>query len=361
MALPLPATDLESLKVRVAALAENRPAVYRMTDHQGHVIYVGKAKKLRPRLLSYFRAAYPEEKAARILYASADIEWQYVPSEFAAYLQELRQIKRYRPKLNVKLNRTRRVTLVKVLGGNAPKVYTGPGMARNDLACYGPFTGQRRLAEAIRTLNDLLQLRDCAAAMPMVFAEQGELFSEPRQAACLRHELGFCAGPCAGLVAEAEYLLGIETARAFLEGRTVQPIDLVVEAMQQASQAQDFERAASWRRKFEDLEWLMAATARARAAVELLTFVYRDPGDFGDDRAYLIRNGAVRLSFPYPTTPIEVEAFKAAVREDLATEPAGAEPRLPREDIDEVLLLLSWFRRHPEALRRTTPLAEWLE
>ncbi len=360
MALPLPATDLESLRVRVAALAENRPAVYRMIDHQGRVIYVGKAKKLRPRLLSYFRASYPEDKAARVLYAAADIEWQYVPSEFAAYLQELRQIKRHRPKLNVKLNRTRRVTLVKVLGGSAPKVYTGPGLGPKDLTCYGPFTGQRRLADAVRTLNDLLQLRDCAAAMPMVFAEQGDLFDQSRQAACMRHELGFCAGPCAGLVSEAEYLLRIETARAFLEGRTVQPLDMVVAGMQRAAESRDFELAASWRRKFEDLEWLMAATARARTAVELLTFVYRDPGEFGDDRAYLIRHGTVRAAFPYPATPIEVEAFKAAVREDAVADP-GSRPMLPRENIDEVLLLLSWFRRHPEALRRTTTLAEWLE
>jgi excinuclease ABC subunit C len=67
-------------------LAENRPAVYRMIDPAGRVIYVGKAKRLRNRVLSYFRARYPEDKAARILHAAKTIEWDYVPSEFAAYL-----------------------------------------------------------------------------------------------------------------------------------------------------------------------------------------------------------------------------------------------------------------------------------
>jgi excinuclease ABC subunit C len=92
-ALPLPTTDLTALRRRVALLAENRPAVYRMMDGSGSTIYVGKAKKLRTRLLSYFRARYPEEKASRILHAAADITWQYVPSDFAAYLGELRQIR----------------------------------------------------------------------------------------------------------------------------------------------------------------------------------------------------------------------------------------------------------------------------
>jgi excinuclease ABC subunit C len=128
--------------------------------------------------------------------------------------------------------------------------------------------------------------------------------------------------------------------------------------MQEASVTQNFERAARWRERFEQLEWLLAATARARAAVDLLTFVYRDPGVFGDDRAYLIRRGTVRACFPYPTTPIERIAFGAVVREELGREEPNTGP-LAVESIDELLLLMSWFRRHPEALKRTTVLEEW--
>ena len=102
--VPLPATDLQQLRQRVRARAENRPAVYRMLDADGRIIYVGKAKRLRTRLLTYFRAEYPDDKAARILYASHDITWDYVPSEFSAYLGELRQIKQYRPHFNYRGN-----------------------------------------------------------------------------------------------------------------------------------------------------------------------------------------------------------------------------------------------------------------
>lgn len=356
--VPIPSTDLEQLRRRVRALAENRPAVYRMLDASGRILYVGKAKRLRTRLLSYFRSEYPEDKAARILYAAADIGWDYVPSEFAAYLGELRQIRRYRPHFNHRGNRTRRSVLIKVSGGPAPRVYAGAAVTRDDLRCYGPFRSLGRTLEAVRTLNDLLGLRDCAAAMPTVFAGQRDLFDQPRQAGCMRHEFGFCSGPCAGFVSEGEYRRRVDTATAFLEGRTIQPLDRVIGAMQEASAAARFEMAARWREKFEQLEWLLAATSRARTAVDLLTFVYRDPGVFGDDRAYLVVQGVVRAAFPFPATPIEREAFRAVVAETAARPLTPAGP-LPLEAIDEILLLLSWFRAHPEALRRTAPLGEW--
>jgi excinuclease ABC subunit C len=342
----------------VRAVAENRPAIYRMTDALGRVIYVGKAKRLRTRLLTYFRAEYPDDKAARILHAASDITWDYVPSEFAAYLGELRQIRRFRPHFNHRGNVTRRSGLIKISGDLAPRMYAGATVARDDARCYGPFGSLSRTLEAVRTLNDLLGLRDCKAEMPAVFAGQGELFDQPRQAGCMRHEFGFCSGPCAGFVAERDYRSRVETAMAFLEGRTIQPIDRVVQAMQEAAAEARFEVAARWREKFEQLEWLLAATSRARSARDLLTFVYHDPGEFGDDRVYLVRQGVVRASFPYPSTPIEHEAFRAVVAAEAAQPIPPAGP-LPIESIDEILLLMSWFRAHPEALRRTSAFGDW--
>lgn len=357
--LGLPTTDLAVLRERVSRLAEPRPAVYRMLDPLGRVIYVGKAKRLRARLLSYFRARYPEDKAARILHAASDIAWDYVPSEFAAYLGELRQIQKHRPALNHQMNRVRRTVFVRVSSGAAPRLTSGPGPGRDDASCYGPFVSAARIADGLRTLNDLLGLRDCAPQLPMVFAGQRDLFDAPLRAACIRHELGGCSGPCAGFVSEAGYRTRVESALAFLEGRSIQPIDRVVAEMQRAAGASEFERAARWREKFDELTWLLAATARARAAIAGLTFVYRDPGLYGDDRAYLVRHGVVRATYPFPTTPIEREAFRGVVADEVAR-PAPAPGPLPFQHRDEILLVMAWFRRHPDAFRRTTPLADWL-
>jgi excinuclease ABC subunit C len=357
--LGLPTADLAQLRERVSRLAEPRPAVYRMLDPLGRVIYVGKAKRLRPRLLSYFRARYPEDKAARILHAASEITWDYVPSEFAACLGELRLIQKHRPALNHQMNRARRTVFVRVSSGRAPRLTSGQGPGRDDASCYGPFASAARVADSLRTLNDLLGLRDCAPQMPMVFAGQQDLFDAPMRAACIRHELGGCSGPCAGFVSESGYRAKVELALAFLEGRTIQPIDRVVEEMQRAAQASEFERAARWREKFDELSWLLAATSRARAAIAALTFVYREPGLYGDDRAYLVRHGVVRATYPYPSTPIEREAFRGVVADEMARPDPSPGP-LPFQHRDEILLVMGWFRRHPDAFRRTSPLADWL-
>ncbi len=357
--LPLPATDLDTLRHRVSRLAENRPGVYRMIDPTGRVLYVGKAKQLRSRVLSYFRASYPGDKAARILHAARTIEWDYVPSEFAAYLAELRQIRKFRPPLNYSLNRTRRAAFIRVSGGAAPKISAGTAVGAGELRCFGPFNATARIQEAVRTLNDLMGLRDCAPSMPIVYAGQMDLFQAPLTAACIRHELGSCSGPCAALVTELEYHRRVETAVAFLDARAIQPIDRVIDAMEAASAASEYEQATRWRQKFEALEWLLAAVTRARAALDLLTFVYRDPGSLGDDRAYLIRRGLVRAVYPYPTTPIELDAFNAVVSEELSRPDPDLEA-LAREGMDEVLLVMSWFRRHPDSFRRTTKLEAWV-
>jgi len=356
--LSLPTADLAALRDRIRRLAEPRPGVYRMLDPLGRVLYVGKAKRLKHRLLSYFRARYPDDKAARILHAAGDVTWDYSASEFAAHLAELRLITRFRPPFNRHMNRARRTLFIRMSGGPAPRMAIGGATGREDQRCYGPFVSAGRVREAVRTLNDLLGLRDCAPAMPIVFAGQLDLFAPALRAACIRHELRLCTGPCAGFVTEQEYRRRAEAAVAFLEGRAIQPVDRIVSEMQLAAETAEFERAARWRERFEHLEWLLAATSRARAAVAALTFVYRDPGDFGDDRAYLIRHGLVRAGYPWPSTPIEREAFCGVVREELAR-PCPAAGPLPFQHLDEILLLMAWFRRHPEAFRRTTPLESW--
>jgi excinuclease ABC subunit C len=353
-----PAADRAGLRQRVRTLAENRPGVYRMLDASGRVLYVGKAKRLKTRVLSYFRAR-PDDKGARIIAAASNITWDYVPSEFAALLTELREIRRHRPPFNHQLNRRRNAAFVIVTGTGAPKLAVTTSTGRRDVRYFGPFTSPGRTRAALRVVNDLLGLRDCTDKMPVVFAGQGDLFTSSSHAACPRYDFGTCLGPCAGLVSEGDYRRRIEAAIGFLGGYSIEPVDRVVGAMMTASEQGQYEAATRWREKFEHLEWLLAASARSRAAIQLLTFVYRDPGVFGDDRAYLIRHGLVRACYPYPSTPIEREAFRSVVAEDgaRAVPPAGL---LDSATLDEMLLVMAWFRRHPDALRRTEPLESWL-
>jgi excinuclease UvrABC nuclease subunit len=159
------------------------------------------------------------------------------------------------------------------------------------------------------------------------------------------------------MVTEHEYARRVAIAIDFLEARSIAPLDRVIREMTAASEHNEFESAVLWRNKLDQLEWLLATTVKARAAIEALSFVYDDPGVYGDDRVYVIRRATVRAAAPTPRTPIEREAFKALVSEHVALETMAGP--LPPTAIDETVLLTSWFRRHPQALRRTVPLADW--
>ena len=176
LALALPAADLDALRFRVQRLATDRPGVYRMIDARGRILYVGKAKALRTRLMSYFRAEYPDDKQARILHAASDIVFDYTPSEFAAALAELKLIRRHRPPFNVAMNRTRRYGFLVLTDEPAPRLVATGAPERLHGRIYGPLPSPMRTAAAARTLSDLLGLRDCRADMPVHYAEQGDLF-----------------------------------------------------------------------------------------------------------------------------------------------------------------------------------------
>jgi excinuclease ABC subunit C len=350
---------IDNMLALVKDTARDVPGVYRMTSAEGEVIYVGKSKALRTRLLSYFRAKFPEDKGARILREAATLEWETLPSEFAALLRELRLIKQLRPRYNVAMKRDARYhAFVRISRGPAPRLHVVRGAGTDEHGTYfGPFRGAFQLSEAIRELNDALGLRDCALDTPMVFADQPDLMDLPsRTPGCIRHEIGRCLGPCVGAVREAEYEAAFNAARGFLEGREDAPVALLRTRMEQASDALDFERAAFWRDKLQRLESLRDQFARLRFALESLSFTYVVPGVKGEDRAYVIRRGVVRAEGPAPQTAAERAALEAKAGEGIARAGRTAKHTVPGHEVDEVLLVAGWFRKHAKELERTTPL-----
>jgi excinuclease ABC subunit C len=195
----------------------------------------------------------------------------------------------------------------------------------------------------------------------MVFGDQADFFAAPLSPGCLRHDLGTCLGPCAGRCSADRYAQAVRVAVDFLEGRTAEPLGRVLEVMADAAEHADFERAAVWREKLEAVEWLFGAVARLATALDALSFVYvvRDATGGGDDRVYLVRRGLVLAEAPLPRTPIERLAFAAAV-ERHADAPAPALVARSATEMDQILLVTSWFRQHPDAFEATTPYARWL-
>ncbi|HEU4641354.1 MAG TPA: UvrB/UvrC motif-containing protein [Gemmatimonadaceae bacterium] len=351
---PTPDDQLARMRADVRARCENRPGVYRMHSADGEVVYVGKSKSVRTRLLSYFRCAFPEEKGARIVREAVAIDWEYTPSEFAALLLELTLIKRFRPRFNVAMKRdARHFAFIKITRGPAPKLLVVRGASDDSAVYYGPFHGAQRVSESLRELNDVLGLRDCSLDRRMHFADQQELFQlGARTPGCIRYEVRKCLGPCVAACSEAEYAGRVALARAFLDGADDGPMDTLRREMEACSDRWEFERAAALRDKLHRLEALREQFLRFRFGVETLSFVYTVPGFGGDDRVYLIRRGRVREERPAPRTAAQRRALDRLVA-DVFGRTERDTAQVPTHEIDELLLLSSWFRRFPAELDRT--------
>ena len=130
----------------------------------------------------------------------------------------------------------------------------------------------------------------------------------------------------------------------------------MTESMIIASEFMHFERAASLRDKLQRLEDLREEFTRLRFAVETLSFTYTVKGFEGDDRVYVIKRGLVRAERQKPKSRKEKSALQQMVQAMFAGEPQPAPGVVPTHAIDELMLVSSWFRRHPKELKRTKPL-----
>ena len=351
-----PVTDLEALRELVKAGTQDRPGTYRFLCSEGSVLYVGKSKQLRTRLLSYFRAEWPHDKGARILWRAARIEWEYHPSEFAALLRELRLIKQLRPRYNWMMKRdARHYCFVKLTPGVAPKLMVTRDASGDERGIYfGPYLSAGRVNDALRELGDVLGLRDCGNDVPMHFRDQAELpvLATPRTPGCIRHEIGKCLGPCVAAVTEQAYNAQLLLARAFLDGSSDGPLDDLQARMQAHSDALEFERAAQMRDKLHRLELLRIQLEKLRFAVETLTFAYPVTGHGNETRIYLVKRGTVRADLRAPVTRREQLEYAEWSRRifDAKDRPTR---QVQTHEIDELLLLSSWFQRNPEEFART--------
>ncbi len=356
-----------ALLAHVRAGCENRPGTYRMLAEGGRVLYVGKSRALRTRLLSYFRVKGRRQKSARILRHAFAIEWTYANDEFGALLAELRQIKQLRPHFNRAM-----------MDDEWPRAYVAltrgpvPGLRvvrRTDDAqaegMWGPFRLVSRLADAVHALADVTGVRDCTIDDTVGAARGRALWftdtpsprgvKRQRTPACLRAELGSCPGPCIGGGTQQPYAQSVQAARAFLEARDDAPLRLAQQRMHEASAELQFERAAVWRDKTERLAWLWSRVTRFQASMDRLTFRYAVPdasGTMEAGRVYLVRRGTVRADVPAPSTAEDHAALDAlAERVFRGPDPRGDD--VPMHDLDEFYLVASWFRRRPDELART--------
>jgi excinuclease ABC subunit C len=330
-----------------------QPGVYGMLDFRGDLIYVGKAKSLRGRLMSYFRPRSRDPKAGRILTQTAALLWEPWPDEFGALHRELELIRRWRPRCNVLgMPHSRQHTYICLGRSPAPYAFLARRPPTKALACFGPVMSGPQASDAVRRLNDELGLRDCPRKQTMVFAEEAVLFEHARVPACMRADLGTCLGPCAGLCTRGVYASRAQSAVAFLEGRIDSPLVRLEAQMRSASEQQQFEKAAALRDKWKPLAWLHQQLGRLREADSSGVALYPVTGAAGRDRCYLLVRGRAVAAFVYSgphSLPPPQEMIALAQQRGRAAKPA--------EHVAGALLLAAWFRRRPEEKSKLAVLA----
>jgi excinuclease ABC subunit C len=335
-----------TLKRGVKKHGPKAPGVYGMIDARDRLIYVGKAKNLRSRLLSYFRENSRHPKAGKIIDQTRRLVWEQTGDELAALLRELELIQRVRPKYNVLgvpgLQRHHYICI-----GRAPAahVFVASKPTGKELGAYGPFVRRTQSEEAARRLNDWFKLRDCPQTVAMTFAEQGELFEHDRAAKCLRYELGTCPGPCVGGCTRRDYAVGVRGAKAFLDGRNTTMLTALRDQMQAAAAAFEFERATSLRDKLRAVQWLDDRLSLLRTARGQCSLVYPLAGSDGRVRWYLIHRGEVQ-AVTFAPTPDTGPALVKVLAQTFADHPAPAV--LTDATVDSVLLVSGWFRTRAE-------------
>jgi excinuclease ABC subunit C len=335
------------LRRAVREIGPCKPGVYGMLDEHGALIYVGKAKQLRARLLSYFRARSRDPKAGRILRHARSIVWEVSPCEFGALHRELELIRRWRPRFNVQGQPHGRQFIFVCLGrGAAPYAFLTRRPGRTALACFGPIPGGLRAAEGVRRVNDCFQLRDCPQAQDMIFADQAHLFPVQAGAGCLRYEIGTCLGPCLAACSQRGYAARVRQARAFLEGADQKPLHALEQQMQTAAAAEQFERAAALRDRFTALHWLSEQLAATRRAQTDGAFVYPVKTHDGSSIWYLIRGGRTLEVLREPGCP-RTRRLAAKRLQEVYRRGVPGEESLSFAHCAGVLLIAAWFRRHP--------------
>ncbi|MBC20980.1 MAG: hypothetical protein CMJ74_12060 [Planctomycetaceae bacterium] len=344
--------SLEPMRKLIRTSIPPVPGVYAFYDRCGTIIYVGKAKRLRHRLISYFTRQPEDHKAVRIVRRAAFVRYERVAGELLALLREQELISRFRPVMNRRGQpRSRMPRFVSFSCEMAPRLRAV--RARVDLGggLHGPLLGSRRLRSAVADFNHTFLLRDCGPDVSIIFSEQQTLFPEPLRPGCLRLETGSCSGPCAAEVTAADYTKQIHAGEQFLRGETSTAVLRSIEqSMHEAANRKSYEWAARLRDRWQNLRWLADRLGEVRLGRESYNAVYPLEG-IGQTPIWLyLAGGAVAGAVSAPGT---IRSARRVGRDIDALSDGLPQSYLLRADVLLLqLIVLGWLRRNPLERRK---------
>lgn len=211
-----------------------QPGVYRMYNDKREVIYVGKAKNLKKRVSSYFKANLDSVKTITLVKNIAHMDVTVTHSETEAYILENNFIKKYKPRYNVLLRDDKSYPYIHLSGHKHPRLTIFRGTKKDKGEYFGPYPSAWSVRESLRLMQKIFPVRQCE-----------DSYYRARSRPCLQYQLKRCSAPCvAGYVSDEEYQEQVNMARLFLKGKSKDVIASLADKMESASQSLNFEQAA---------------------------------------------------------------------------------------------------------------------
>jgi len=230
-------------------LIPKSPGVYRMINHKGDILYVGKAKNLPNRLKSYISENSHIIRTERMLAQTHKIEITTTSNESEALLLEANLIKKFKPKFNILLKDDKSFPFIYI--GNKdkwPQLAKHRGKKDKDGFYFGPFASVGSANWTIKTLQKIFQIRVC----------DDNTFKN-RQRACILYQIKRCSAPCVGNINESEYKNSVKDAIKFVSGKSREIQKNLSEKMEEASEKLDFEKASIFRDRIKSLNIIQSS------------------------------------------------------------------------------------------------------
>jgi excinuclease ABC subunit C len=312
------------LIARVKARFETIPAspgVYLFRDADGAVLYVGKAKSLRPRVRSYFQRGMDARiGSAQLVERIADVETIVTGTEAEALHLEQSLVKRYRPPFNIRLRDDKSFPYIAVtVEDEYPRVMFTRERHRRGVVYFGPYANAKKVRETLDVLNRAFRFRPCEGPRP------GRHSGIP----CLDFHIDRCLAPCVERVSAEEYRKVIDGVIGFLAGDTETIDQWLEEEMQVASAAERFEDAARYRNRLFSVRHLAerhAAAQRAVASVDVIGFAVA--GDRAAVQVFPLRDGRMVDRYGFQLENVAGQDLQT-IAEEFCVEFYTAAPSIP--------------------------------
>lgn len=236
---------LKRLKDKANGLPKT-PGVYIMKNSSGDIIYIGKAKSLKNRVTQYFSQKGQEiKKTQKMVDNVTDFDYILTDSEFEALVLECSLIKQHRPKYNILLKDDKGYHYIKITNGDW-KNFSFVNRKQDDGCTYlGPYINGFLFTQSIHDMKKIFKLSTCSKEFPRDIGK-----GRP----CLNYYISQCSAPCAGKISRDDYNRCVEDALDFLKGSDHAAVKQIKEAMEQAAQELNFERAAVLRDRLSAIE-----------------------------------------------------------------------------------------------------------